>query len=55
MGSDTSKQLTIGRARTKKSAAKARVIDVPAVTLHELKQWRMESGRPGDDEPSSAR
>jgi integrase len=42
---------TVGRKRTKRTAARTRVIDVPEVTAHELKQWRMASGRPGDDEP----
>ena len=42
---------TVGRARTKRTAARTRVIDVPQVTAHELKRWRMESGRPGDQEP----
>ena len=40
-----------GRARTKKSAARTRTIKVPAATARELKAWRLEAGRPGDDEP----
>jgi integrase len=43
--------LTIGRARTKKTAARTRVIAVPSATMAELKRWRLESGRPGDDQP----
>jgi integrase len=43
--------LTVGRARTKKTAARTRVIAVPAATMRDLKAWRLESGRPGDDEP----
>ncbi len=42
---------TVGRKRTKRTAARTRVIDVPDLTAHELKRWRMESGRPGGDEP----
>lgn len=37
--------------RTKRTAARTRVIEVPEVTAHELKQWRLQSRRPGDDEP----
>jgi integrase len=43
--------LTVGRARTKRSAARTRMIAVPRVTARELKAWRLESGRPGDEEP----
>lgn len=43
--------LTVGRARTKRAAARTRVLAVPAVTALELKEWRLGSGRPGDDEP----
>jgi integrase len=43
--------LTIGRSRTKATARRARVIAVPRVTARELKAWRLESGRPADDEP----
>lgn len=50
-GSLADGKLTIGRARTKKSAARTRVLAVPAVTETELKRWRMESGRPRDDAP----
>lgn len=42
---------TVGRARTKKTAARTRVLAVPQTTALELKQWRMQAGRPGDDEP----
>ena len=42
---------TIGRNRTKRIPARTRVIAVPEVTLRELREWRMASGRPGDDEP----
>jgi excisionase family DNA binding protein len=41
--------LTISRARTKRSAARTRVIDVPAVTARELRAWQLESGGRGDE------
>jgi integrase len=41
--------LTISRARTNRSAARTRVIDVPVVTARELRTWRLESGGRGDD------
>jgi integrase len=41
--------LLVGRGRAKGGVQ--RTISVPAVTAHELKQWRLEAGRPGDDEP----
>jgi integrase len=41
--------LTVGRARTKRSAARTRVLDVPGVTARELKAWRLESGGRGED------
>jgi integrase len=43
--------LTIGRARTKRTAARTRTIVVPDVTARELKEWRLASGRPSDTEP----
>ena len=46
--------LTVGRARTKRSAARTRVLDVPAITARELRAWRLESGGRGRS-PSSAR
>jgi integrase len=42
---------TVERGRTKRTAARTRVIEVPDVTAHELKEWRLQAGRPGDDEP----
>lgn len=42
--------LTVGRARTKVSAARTRVITVPKATAAELKRWQLESGRPGPRE-----
>ncbi len=42
---------TVGRTRTKKTASRTRVLAVPDVTAHELKAWRLESGRPGAEEP----
>jgi integrase len=42
---------TVAASRTKRTAARTRVIKVPDVTALELKQWRLESGRPGDDQP----
>lgn len=41
---------TVGRSRTKATARRTRTIAVPEVTVRELRAWRMESGRPGDDE-----
>jgi|SRR5829696_5135744 len=43
--------LIVGRARTKRAAARTRVLALPAATALELKRWRLESGRPADDEP----
>src|SRR5213596_1531230 len=41
--------LTIGRARTKRSAARTRLVTVPAITARELRAWQMESaGRGGE-------
>jgi integrase len=48
LGSDT---FTVGRARTKKTAARTRVLAVPQATMLELKRWRMEAGRPDDESP----
>jgi integrase len=42
---------TVARSRTKRTASRTRVIAAPEVTARELKAWRLESGRPGDDEP----
>ncbi len=44
-------KLMIGRNRTKKTARRNRVIDVPDVTARELREHRMELGRPGDNVP----
>ncbi len=41
--------LTIGRARTKRSAARTRVIAVPRITATELKAWQLDSGGRGDE------
>lgn len=41
--------LTIGRARTKKTAARTRAITVPAMAMAELRRWRLESGGRGDE------
>lgn len=41
--------LTISRARTKRSAPRTRVIDVPTVTARELRAWQLESGGRGDE------
>jgi integrase len=43
--------LTVTRARTKRTAARTRTITVPRLTAHELRQWRVQAGRPGDREP----
>ena len=40
---------TVGKARTKATSARTRVIDVPAITARELNAWRLESGGRGDD------
>ena len=42
---------TVGRSRTKRTASRTRVIAVPEITARELKAWRLESGRPSDDQP----
>lgn len=42
---------TVGRARTKRTAARTRVITVPEITARELKEWRLQSGRPAEEEP----
>jgi integrase len=42
-------KLTIGRAHTKASARRSRVIDLPAVTARELRAWQMQSGVRGSD------
>ena len=44
-------RLTVSRARTKRAAARSRVIELPTVTAHELRRWRLASGRPDDDAP----
>jgi integrase len=41
--------VTIGRARTKKTAARTRAIKVPAMALAELRRWQLESGGRGED------
>jgi integrase len=45
------RNLIVGRAQTKRSAARTRVVDVPAGTAAELKAWRLEAGVPDADEP----
>jgi integrase len=41
--------LTIGRAQTKASARRSRVITAPAVAIRELRAWQLESGGRGSD------
>ena len=41
--------LTVGRTRTKRTAARTRVYRLPEVTARELKAWRLESGGRGED------
>jgi integrase len=41
--------LTIGRARTKKTAARTRAVKVPAMAMAELRAWRLQSGGRGED------
>ena len=43
--------LTVGKANTKRSASRTRTIAVPAITMRELREWRLRSGRPADHEP----
>jgi integrase len=43
--------LTIGRTRTKATARRTRVIEVPQITTKQLKEWSLQSGRPGLNEP----
>jgi integrase len=48
LGSET---LLVGKAQTKRTARRARAIEVPRQTAQELREWRLHCGRPGDDEP----
>lgn len=41
--------LTVGRAQTKRGAARTRVIDVPEVTARELREWQLASGGRDED------
>lgn len=41
--------LLVSRARTKRSAARTRLVTVPAATALELRRWRLESGGRGDE------
>src|SRR3954453_19835458 len=41
--------LIVGRARTKRGAARTRVIAVPRITARELKDWRLASGGRGEE------
>jgi integrase len=43
--------LFIGKAHTKATARRSRTIEVPRATTQELREWRLESGRPNADEP----
>jgi integrase len=43
--------LTIGRAHTKRTAQRTRTLTVPEATSRQLKEWRLQAGRPGDGEP----
>jgi len=43
------KTLVVGRARTKATAARTRVLAVPAPTAGELRAWRLQSGGRGDE------
>ncbi len=43
--------LLIGKAQTKATARRSRTIEVPRTTAQELRQWRLASGRPDDDQP----
>lgn len=43
--------LLVGKAQTKRTARRARTIDVPRLTAQELREWRLASGVPDDDQP----
>ena len=43
--------LLVGKAQTKATARRSRTIDVPRITTQELREWRLASGRPSDDQP----
>ena len=43
--------LLVGRTQTKRTARRSRTIAVPRTTAQELRQWRLASGRPDDDQP----
>jgi integrase len=43
--------LHVGKSQTKRTARRGRTIEVPRTTLQELREWRLESGRPGEDLP----
>jgi integrase len=43
--------LLIGKAQTKATARRSRTISVPKTTAQELREWRLASGRPADDQP----
>jgi integrase len=43
--------LTVGRAHTKAAARRTRTLQVPEITARELKEWRLQAGRPGNDQP----
>jgi integrase len=46
-GNLTDAGLVVGRARTKRAAARTRVLALPAATALDLKRWRLESRAPG--------
>jgi hypothetical protein len=41
----------VGRAHTKRTAMRTRTLQLPAATARELRKWRLQSGRPGENEP----
>jgi integrase len=43
--------LSVGKSRTKATARRSRVVVVPEVTMQELREWRLRSGRPVDEHP----
>jgi integrase len=43
--------LVVGRSHTKRTARRTRTLAVPDVTARALKEWRLQAGRPGDDQP----
>jgi integrase len=43
--------LMVGRSQTKGTARRTRTLEVPRATAQELREWRLASGRPTEEEP----